>query len=647
MKMKSTGLALSLCLGLVVSSVKADDIVLYTFTGNSLSPASVATFVGANSVSLSAGTIGFGTAQSTTWTNTPNSGVPYADEQDGWTAATQDTAKFFQFTLSNSGANFTITNLSFEARATGAGPSAIGVAINGTNIFSQNMTQDVTQLINIPVSGNDDLASALIAIQGWTNGTRATAGTGNFRIDTILVEGTIDAPVDAPEVIITTADNTVLFDITSIDVEGTANANTVGDLSWTNALTAASGTIAASASWTIPGVGLDVGTNLITVSGTNSTGVSSSDSVTIIRAPAVVTNVQFTTATVTVSEVSAVVTVTVYKTTADGSISGEVALSGTATEIDDFTINTTNFILNGATTSATFEITVVDEVDQEGPETVVLTIVNLVGGTLGSPSAFTLVIAASDFPAPPNGPVWINEIDYDNVGTDSNEYIEIAGPAGTDLSTYSIVLYNGSGGASYSTTNLSGTIDDEGCGYGAVHFIYPVNGIQNGNPDGVALISNDTSVVQFLSYGGTFDAVGGPADGYTSVDIGVIDSNTQIISVQLEGTGNTYADYTWATNALSPGVLNLNQAIFPCGGGDTTLDEYDVDSFTLTPGLVSITVNITSNGVPYSLLYTTNLLTAPVPTGTADTEVATGGPVTLQDASTVEPAKFYWIRTND
>jgi hypothetical protein len=77
------------------------------------------------------------------------------------------------------------------------------------------------------------------------------------------------------------------------------------------------------------------------------------------------------------------------------------------------------------------------------------------------------------------------------------------------------------------------------------------------------------------------------------------------------------------------------------------LDEYDVENFTLVPGLVSVTVNVTSNGVPYSLLFTTNLLTAPVPTGTADTEVATGGPVTLQDASTAEPAKFYWIRTND
>ena len=41
--------------------------------------------------------------------------------------------------------------------------------------------------------------------------------------------------------------------------------------------------------------------------------------------------------------------------------------------------------------------------------------------------------------------VFINEIHYDNTGTDAGEFIEIAGPAGTNLSDYSIVLYNGTG----------------------------------------------------------------------------------------------------------------------------------------------------------------------------------------------------------
>lgn len=57
--------------------------------------------------------------------------------------------------------------------------------------------------------------------------------------------------------------------------------------------------------------------------------------------------------------------------------------------------------------------------------------------------------------------VFINELHYDNTGTDSNEFVEIAWPAGTSLAGYSIVLYNGSGGAVYDTDALTGTIPNQ------------------------------------------------------------------------------------------------------------------------------------------------------------------------------------------
>lgn len=38
--------------------------------------------------------------------------------------------------------------------------------------------------------------------------------------------------------------------------------------------------------------------------------------------------------------------------------------------------------------------------------------------------------------------VFINEIHYDNAGTDTGEFVEIAGPAGTDLSGWTLVLHN-------------------------------------------------------------------------------------------------------------------------------------------------------------------------------------------------------------
>src|SRR5687767_15360901 len=154
--------------------------------------------------------------------------------------------------------------------------------------------------------------------------------------------------------------------------------------------------------------------------------------------------------------------------------------------------------------------------------------------------------------------VFINEIHYDNTGTDAGEAIEIAGPAGTNLAGWSIVLYNGAGGASYDTRALSGIIPNQQAGFGTLHFTYPVNGIQNGSPDGLALV-NGTTVVQFLSYEGTFAATNGPANGMTSVDIGVSENGADLLgrSLQLGGTGQFYEDFTWNAAAVATfGAVN-------------------------------------------------------------------------------------------
>ncbi|MCL4528743.1 MAG: PxKF domain-containing protein [Chloroflexi bacterium] len=158
--------------------------------------------------------------------------------------------------------------------------------------------------------------------------------------------------------------------------------------------------------------------------------------------------------------------------------------------------------------------------------------------------------------------VFINEIHYDNTGTDTGEAIEIAGPAGTDLTGWSLILYNGSGGASYNTKTLSGSIPDLGGGFGVVVVSYPSNGIQNGSPDGMALVNASSTVIQFLSYEGTFTAVGGPANGMTSIDIGVSESGSGAVgnSLQLTGTGAAYEDFTWSVEAPNTfGAFNTGQ----------------------------------------------------------------------------------------
>eukprot|EP00903_Cladosiphon_okamuranus_P000116 g116.t1 len=170
------------------------------------------------------------------------------------------------------------------------------------------------------------------------------------------------------------------------------------------------------------------------------------------------------------------------------------------------------------------------------------------------------VLTATDNCADVEEVLFINEIHYDNTGGDVGEFIEVAGTAGIDLSDCELVLYNGSNSMTYGMMSLSGVIDDEGAGFGALSFDYPANGLQNGSPDGVALVCGGV-VVEFLSYEGTITAIGGPADGMTSTDIGTEGGGTPIgESLQRSGTGCSAADFAWGgPSAESPGMINATQ----------------------------------------------------------------------------------------
>lgn len=178
-------------------------------------------------------------------------------------------------------------------------------------------------------------------------------------------------------------------------------------------------------------------------------------------------------------------------------------------------------------------------------------------------SLFLAVILIASIPrAHAQTSVFINEIHYDNTGTDTGEAIEIAGPAGTNLTGWSIVLYNGAGGAVYDTDALSGVIPNQCNGFGTVVLNYPANGIQNGAPDGIALVNPSNVAVQFLSYEGSFVAVGGAANGMTSTDIGVLEVGNEAVgnSLRLSGTGQFYEDFTWNAPATSSfGACNTGQ----------------------------------------------------------------------------------------
>lgn len=162
---------------------------------------------------------------------------------------------------------------------------------------------------------------------------------------------------------------------------------------------------------------------------------------------------------------------------------------------------------------------------------------------------------------------WINEIHYDDGGSDANEMIEVVINSDTnptaDLANYTVQFYNGSNGTSYQTHTLdtfeAGTVS------GDYYIFYKYTpGIQNGAPDGIALGHQTLGFLQFLSYEGTLTASGGIAADSTSTDIGVAESGSTLDtqSLQLTGSGSSYADFTWTgPTEASAGLPNAGQTL--------------------------------------------------------------------------------------
>jgi hypothetical protein len=172
---------------------------------------------------------------------------------------------------------------------------------------------------------------------------------------------------------------------------------------------------------------------------------------------------------------------------------------------------------------------------------------------------------------------WINEIHYDDYGTDTLEFIEVViqDVENYSLSSFAVVLYNGNNGKAYDTTTVDlyteGTTENI---YTFYYFFYPVNGVQNGSPDGLVFLYNDEVIPgQFLSYEGVVTAVDGPAIGLTSVDIGVLEEGgIEGLSLQLSGESTEYDGFTWqAPAAETHGQLNNDQTLLHFGVGEPGL----------------------------------------------------------------------------
>ncbi|MDH7598195.1 MAG: hypothetical protein QHH07_00990, partial [Sedimentisphaerales bacterium] len=133
--------------------------------------------------------------------------------------------------------------------------------------------------------------------------------------------------------------------------------------------------------------------------------------------------------------------------------------------------------------------------------------------------------------------ITINEFHYDNVGTDIGEFVEVAADTchRQDIidSKAILYLYNGADGKVYGSHNLEGFQYHGTLADGKDYYSKLISGIQNGSPDGFALVF-DGVVVEFISYEGIFTATEGPAQGMTSVEIGVYEPSDAPVGSSLQ-----------------------------------------------------------------------------------------------------------------
>lgn len=160
---------------------------------------------------------------------------------------------------------------------------------------------------------------------------------------------------------------------------------------------------------------------------------------------------------------------------------------------------------------------------------------------------------------------WINAFHYDNFGTDQDEFVEIVieNAASYDLSDFRVDIYNGTSKQTKDSATVDGfNVGSSECGFVFYSNDYAPNTLENGAPDGLCLSWQGT-VLEFLSYEGTFTASDGPASGLTSTDIGINQSSSGTpvgYALQRTGNGDEAADFTWIDTTSTQDSINIGQS---------------------------------------------------------------------------------------
>lgn len=204
--------------------------------------------------------------------------------------------------------------------------------------------------------------------------------------------------------------------------------------------------------------------------------------------------------------------------------------------------------------------------DGDNPKTIKMYVLVLSGGGSGAPSLV------------------INEVDYDNVGTDSSEYLELINPSSgtTSLAGLAVVLVNGATNTEYATIDLSPLVSLAPGAYlviagssvtvpASAKKLDPVwtqDEIQNGGPDGIAIVDTvKQAVLDAVSYEGsiTAAAISGFASPVNLVEGQALDPATADSTTVLktlcrspngQDTNEALADWTLC-NSRTVGTANV------------------------------------------------------------------------------------------
>lgn len=241
----------------------------------------------------------------------------------------------------------------------------------------------------------------------------------------------------------------------------------------------------------------------------------------------------------------------------------------------------------------------------------------IVGEAYNTPGALNQVV----LPSAPE--LVINEVDYDQPGTDTAEFIEIKnnGSSAVSLDGWTLELVNGNAGgaAIYRTINLPAVNLPAG-GY----FVVCANAatvvncdldatpdtdfIQNGAPDAIGLLYNGT-LMDAVSYEGNTGAPYTEGSGVGLVDDGV--NATQSISRCPDGSDTNQNNVDFVLTGITPGASN------DCASADPQLSINDVSlaegdsgttTFTFT---VSLSAPAGLSGVTFDIATADNTATSP------------------------------------